>query len=288
MNVIATGNYDGNPVTAAPPADTVRSFDVYIQGPAANMLADTAIVTFFGITSPLARVYAYSQTQDTYVLCTVQRVDMFAGTVVVTVNGVNAVGLTSPNLGNMSGLEFVLTAPAIPPMGAPAQGTLVPAVAAEDVRNTLTSFTWGAVAGAVSYNFQLAPYLAGSADPFIAALIMLDENVETNGIILLHEELNYSATYAWRVQAVRGVGDVGAWVTSFFTTIGEPAPPDEPDTWVIEQEPTQIEWPDNITIEIPPIEQPEIPEYILWVVVAVGAILVIAVVVLIVRTRRVA
>ena len=68
----------------------------------------------------------------------------------------------------------------------------------------------------------------------------------------------------------------------------EPPPPDEPDTWVIEPGETEITWPDDITVVVPPIETTEIPEYILWVVVAVGAILVIAVVVLIVRTRRVA
>jgi hypothetical protein len=290
MNVIATGNYDGNPVTAEPPADTVRSFEVYVQGPAAAMLADTAVITFFGITSPLAQVWGYSANQDTWVLCTNQRVDMFAGTVVVTVNGVNVAPLTSPNLGNMAGLEFVLTEPtAAPPAvpAAPAQGTMVPAQAETGVDVELTSFSWAAVAGATSYDFELAVYLAGSADPFIPSLTILSENLETNGIILLTEVLDYLETYAWRVRGVNAIGE-GNWTTGFFTTMAEPEEPPADPVWIIEQEPTQIEWPDNITIEVPPIDQPEIPEYILWVVVAVGAILVIAVIVLIVRTRRVA
>jgi hypothetical protein len=284
-NIIAAATYDGNPVTATPPADTVRAYDVYIQGAA---ITDVATLTFFGITNPNARVYAYSGNQLTYVLCSNQRVDMFQGAVVVTVNGTGVAGVTSPNLGNMVGLEFVLTEPSYTPPAAPGQGTLVPAQAAQDVDVELTSFSWGAVAGAVSYDFELAVYLAGSADPFIPSLTILSENLDTNGIILLTEVLDYLETYAWRVRTVRGTDDVSAWTTGFFTTMAEPEEPPADPVWIIEQEPTQIEWPDNITIEVPPIEQPEIPEYILWVVVAVGAILVIAVVVLIVRTRRVA
>jgi len=285
MNVIATGNYDGNPVTAAPPADTVKSFEVYIQGPAANMLTDSAIITFFGITNPLARVYAYSANQDTYVLCTTQRVDMFAGTVVVTVNGVNAVGLTSPNLGNMSGLEFVLTSPAVAPIGAPAQASLVPGQAAEDIRPTMTSFTWAAVAGATGYNFELAPYLASSQNPFIPAFILVSEdNLSTNGVILITTELEYLKTYAWRVQAVRGTEE-GAWVTSFFTTEAEAEEAPDPIEIVI-PEPTPAP---EITVVVPEwTEIQVIPDYLLWVIIAVGAILIIAVIVLIVRTRRVA
>jgi hypothetical protein len=281
ITVIAAANYTGNPVTVAPPADTVKSFDVYIAGGAAG---DTATITFFGITGANAQIWAYSENQNTYVLCSNQRVDMFNGTVIVTVMGATA-GLTVPNIGNMSGLEFVLTQPAVAPIGAPAQTSLVPAVATEDVDVSLAAFTWGAVAGATGYEFELAEYLAGGENPFIPAFLLLEEAPDTNGVVLL-ADLDYLTVYAWRVRAVRGT-ELGAWVSSFFTTAAE-VPEDVSDTWIIEQAPTQIEWPDNITINVPPIEQPEIPEYILWVVVAVGAILVIAVIVLIVRTRRVA
>jgi hypothetical protein len=290
MNVIATGNYTGNPVTVEPPADTVKSFDVYIQGPAANVLLDTATITFFGITNPLAQVYAYSQTQNTYVLCSDQRVDMFQGAVIVTVHGVNSVNwlggpnpVTSPNLGNMSGLEFVLTEPSVAPLGAPAQASLSPAQAATGISTTLASFSWDAVAGADSYNFQLAPYF-DVVDPFQAAFIMFDTTVPTNGIILVNEDLDYYETYAWRVQAVRGTEE-GAWVTSFFITEAEPVEPPDPIEIVI-PEPTPTP---EIEVIVPaPTEVQVIPEYLLWVIVGVAAVLVIAVIVLIVRTRRVA
>jgi hypothetical protein len=281
ITVIAAANYDGNPVTTEPPADTVMSYDVYIAGGAAG---DTATITFFGITSPLAQIWAYSENQDTYVLCSNQFVDMFQGAVIVTVMGATA-GFTVPNIGNMTGLEFVLTEPSIAPIGAPAQASLVPAQAAENIRITMTSFTWGAVAGATGYNFELAPYLASSEDPFIPAFILVtEENLETNGVILINVDLDYSKTYAWRVQAVRGTEE-GAWVTSFFTTAAEPEEVPDPIEIVI-PEPTPTP---EIIVEVPEwTEIQVIPDYLLWVVVAVGAILVIAVIVLIVRTRRVA
>jgi hypothetical protein len=45
----------------------------------------------------------------------------------------------------------------------------------------------------------------------------------------------------------------------------------------------------EIILEVPPTPAPVqvIPDYLLWVIVAVGAVLIIAVIVLIVRTRRV-
>jgi len=280
MNLIATGNYDGNPVTAEPPADTVKSFDVYIQGPALDMTNDTATVTFFGITGPTAQVWAYSDLMGTYVLCSNQRVDMFNGSVVVTVTG-TAAGLTIPNLGNMSGLEFVLTQPSAPVLGpAPLLSSLTPLYGSDDVATTPILFTWGAVAGATSYQFEIAEDIGA---PFS---ILTDSRTVTTNQHVSMDTLKYDTTYRWRVKGIMGSAST-AWTESLFTTEAEPEEPVDP-VWIIEQEPTQIEWPDNITINVPPIETPEIPEYILWVVVAVGAILVIAVVVLIVRTRRVA
>ncbi|HEY32536.1 MAG TPA: hypothetical protein G4O10_05470 [Dehalococcoidia bacterium] len=288
VTLIATGNYDGNPVTAEPPADTVRSFDVYIQGPAASMLSDTATIVFSGVTDPNAQVYAYSDNQDMYVLCSNQRVDLFNGTVIVTVMGTGSGTVTVPNLGNLSGLEFVITEPGAPVLVAPTQASLVPAFAAEGVTVDSPSFAWGAIAGADYYNFELAPYLPGS-DAFIPAFLIRQDIVNVSGIVI-PDTLDYSTTYAWRVRAGRGSGSVldefGPWVSSFFTTEAEPeeAPP---PVEIIQSEPPVInipDWPDTIYQEQTPI----IPDYLLWVVVGVGAVLVIAVIVLIVRTRRVA
>ena len=276
--IIGAANYASNPVTAAPPADTKKFYDVFVAGP--QFASDVATLTFFGITTNAARIWAYSKTQALWVQCSSQVVDLFQGAVVVTISAG-----TSPNLGNLTALEFVLTEPGITPLVASAQNSLVPAIATEDVDISLVAFSWGAVAGATGYEFQLAEYLAGGENPFIPAFLLLEENPDTNGVVLL-TDLDYLTVYSWRVRGLRGTEE-GPWVSAFFTTAAE-VPEDVQDTWIIEQEPTQIEWPDDITIVVPPIEQQEIPEYILWVIVAVGAILVIAVVVLIVRTRRVA
>ena len=113
---------------------------------------------------------------------------------------------------------------------------------------------------------------------------MLDTTVPTNGIILVNEELNYYETYAWRVQAVRGT-DTSAWVTSFFVTEAEPEEAPDPIEIVI-PEPTPTP---EIEVIVPaPTEVEILPEYLLWVIVGVAAVLIIAVIVLIVRTRRVA
>jgi hypothetical protein len=88
------------------------------------------------------------------------------------------------------------------------------------------------------------------------------------------EPLEYSTTYYWRV-APSG----GAYVHGVFTTEAEPASPTPPVTVTNVPTPTY-------TIEIPPPVQ-AVPSALLYVIIAIGAILVIALIVLIVRTRRV-
>jgi len=108
--------------------------------------------------------------------------------------------------------------------------------------------------------------------------------------------LDYSSSYYWRVKAVSGTWtykskgrsyweEEGDWVTGVFTTMAEPveeAPP------VVVEEVT----PPEITVEpivevITPPATPVTPVWI-YVIIGVGAVLVIALIVLIVRTRRVA
>jgi hypothetical protein len=188
-----------------------------------------------------------------------------------------------PEANDMGGTAVALVTAPAPALAAPAQSSLSPAQSATGISTTLTSFSWDAVAGAESYNFQLAPYF-DVVDPFTSAFIILETNVPTNGVILVNEELDYYETYAWRVQAVRGT-DTSAWVTSFFVTEAEPEEAPDPIEIVI-PEPTPTP---EIEVIVPaPTEVEILPEYLLWVIVGVAAVLVIAVIVLIVRTRRVA
>jgi len=146
-----------------------------------------------------------------------------------------------------------------------------------------TTFTWPASdATGATYEFVIAEEL-GNADKF--SIIDDSATTTTNGF-KLREPLKYDTQYWWRVRTVTATSK-SDWTTSFFTTEKEPVAevttPVVTPTVIVTQ-PAPI-----ITVTVPPAEkaEPVIPTYLLWAVIAVGAILVIAVIVLIVRTRRV-
>jgi len=137
-------------------------------------------------------------------------------------------------------------------------------------------FQWTAVGGASSYELELAD------NPFYANAQVkkpLNHTVWT-----WDEELEYNTTYYWRVRAVKTGSGITTtysnWVEGSFTTMGEPAGPAAPPV-VIQQTPAP-------QINIPQAPAPEYitPAYI-WAVIIIGALLVIALIVLIVRTRRI-
>jgi len=146
------------------------------------------------------------------------------------------------------------------------------------------TFSWTAVPGATGYYFVIAQE-TGQTDKF--AIIDYSATTPTNAF-KLRENLKFDTQYWWRVQPYNAT-TTGAWTVAFFTTMKEPVVV-EPTTTT--QAPpvivTQVP-PPEITIEIParPAPVQVIPTYLLWIVLAIGAILVIAVIVLIVRTRRV-
>lgn len=78
-------------------------------------------------------------------------------------------------------------------------------------------------------------------------------------------------------------GSFGPYATGIFTTEAAPTTTSQAITITTVTQPTP-----TFTVTIPQSTSPVIPTYILWIIVGVGAILVIALIVLIVRTRRVA
>jgi hypothetical protein len=90
-------------------------------------------------------------------------------------------------------------------------------------------------------------------------------------------DLEYGTTYYWRVRSVAD-GIKSGWTSFGFTTVAEPEPP-----IVIPPQPTP-----TIIVPTPQVIVPEqaVPVYV-WAIIGIGAVLVIAVIVLIVRTRRV-
>ena len=277
VDCVALGNYASNPVPGSPfLADVVRWFEINLVGIEDLSIAtgDEIIVCLQGITNLDAQGWAWSTYMGTWVDIP-GVVDLFTGEVRLTLGPT-----TSPSTSNLNELVFALTEPAVAPLAAPT--TPAPALGADDVDIDPT-FTWAAVAGATSYEFQIAEHTdVPGADPYIVPFD--SKTVETTGCRLI-EDLSYDTTYDWRVRAVRGT-EKGPWMNSFLTTMMEPEEP-EPPIEVITQGPTVLELPDWPETIVQP-QTPIIPDYLLWVVVGVGGVLVIAVIVLIVRTRRVA
>ncbi len=156
---------------------------------------------------------------------------------------------------------------------------VAPTVGATGISSAPT-FSWTAFQGAIGYE------IAVSTDPTFA---ILDYSHTTTATFYKPEEtLKYDTTYYWRVRGVTGAAPEGkaapggAWVNGIFTTGSAPVAPTPP---VIIQQPTV---PEIKIIEVPVEKPAPIPDYLLWAIISIGAILIIALIVLIVRTRRVA
>ena len=166
------------------------------------------------------------------------------------------------------------------------------------------SFVWYGPANAISWEFEL-----GTAPDFTGATKI----TTTVSRLTWATDLLYDQNYYWRVRGVSVTGTYSEWCVSNFHTMLEPIPP-----VTVEPPPTPtINLPQpTVTVDVPPITLPDItvvpppitvelpdvtettvqpvielpeeetPVYI-WAIVAIGAVLTIAVIILIIRTRRV-
>ena len=123
-----------------------------------------------------------------------------------------------------------------------------------------SNFAWDGVAGATGYEVQVATDEAFSN-------IVASGNPTSNAWAPA-DPLEYSTVYYWRVRAIKDGSIVSAWAVCIFTTMDEPAEPVDP---------------------VPPvvIEQTEVTPVWIWVIIGIGGALTIAVVILIVTTRKV-
>jgi hypothetical protein len=189
-----------------------------------------------------------------------------------------------------------------------------PAQGADEV-SLHPSFGWSAVEHAVTYTIQI------SADPTFTTGLIAFASVTVTAYSYTGDELDYDQDYYWRVRAVAPNGTVSPWSTfnayyiwelgaiSNFHTEEEEIPP-----VTVTQTIQTIALPTGTTtivVNIPDITVPvpavtvnipadtttvtsltliapdrETPVYI-WAIVAIGALLTIAVIILIIRTRRV-
>jgi len=172
--------------------------------------------------------------------------------------------------------------------------------------STRPSFVWYPTTGTpVSYEFQL------STDPAFGTTIV---NITINAPLTAYTctvDLAYDTDHYWQVRAVSATGTKSPWCFSNFHTMLEPKDPitiePAPTPTIILPTPVvnvpEITMPDitvnppAVTVNLPTPIQTEVnpviqmpdnptPVYI-WLIVAIGAVLTIAVIVLIIRTRRV-
>ncbi len=156
-----------------------------------------------------------------------------------------------------------------------------------NVASLTPAFSWEPIAGVTGYQFQL------SKEPSFA-LIVYTDNVTSSGAALpVAKRLTDGDTYFWRVRAITPA--VGEWSQVGIFTIAIPVTP-PPTTPIPPVTPTIILPTPSITVTVPqptviiptstpaPVEKIS-PAYI-WAIIIIGAVLVIAVIVLIVRTRR--
>jgi photosystem II stability/assembly factor-like uncharacterized protein len=128
------------------------------------------------------------------------------------------------------------------------------------------SFAWNPADWATGYEFVLAT----DANYSQAVVSKTGANALTNSVYLCEQALAYETTYYWKVRAISKASS-SEWANAVFTTMAQaPAPPSAP--------------PPPVT----PEQEPLIDPMFLWIIIGIGAVLVIALIVLIVRTRRVA
>jgi|GEM_PF-3563633 len=185
------------------------------------------------------------------------------------------VSVATPFNGGFSETRSFTIAPSaaiVPEIGSPAAG-------ATDVSET-PAFSWTPVTDCVMYEIQISEY-TGFAVP------MVSEQVATTAYVPTDVTFEPGKTYFWRVRALEPVESDWSAIAAF--TIAVPAEPAPPPITVTTTPPPQITVttpapPPALTFT-PPAEEEIAPAYI-WAIIIIGAVLVIAVIVLIVRTRR--
>jgi len=302
-----------SPVSTALPSGytAVKYWDVYGQSLAGAAITDGATVDFYGTTaSPvvntptsMSAVLFYNATTGSWVVVPNDNVNAYGNYVEIYVGTTANAGVSQAEF---DGTPFVLATQTI------ALGTITPPTAALYPVNGATgvavsgiTFTWPAVTASgltVTYQFAIAQASANtSANEF--AILDYSDNTSTNAEVS-QETFQYNTVYWWEVRAITmnasgGVAATGPWTVSMFTTMPMPATTTSTapaitvtntvNTITVTQPITTVQSTVTSVVitQTTGTSSAAIPSYLLWVVIVVGAILVIAVIVLIVRTRRI-
>jgi hypothetical protein len=274
--LIAVAALTGNPGAATPYPPLPSTFlDVYVSDADVENVEIT--IRFYDDVAENDQVMAWSALAGEWVQCSDSGINEFSGYGWCRIRHD-----TTPDLEELQGLGFVIVRVPPPPPTLPAPVLEAPMTGDDTVSKT-PSFSWSAVSGADGYFFELAD----NAN-FVAPLAKQSGDLGRLNVTAYAyvQELDYSTAYYWRVKAVSGTEAAdnlveSAWVAGLFTVMAEPEEPTPPI--VVEEQPPVVIEP---IIELPDvIEEPITPGWI-YAIIAIGAVLVIAVIVLIVRTRR--
>lgn len=141
-----------------------------------------------------------------------------------------------------------------------------------------------------------------ATDEAFRALLISDSTVTTTGSnptrgYVVAQQLMPGETYYWRVRVAQNGPWYSPWSEKRTIVVGElPARIVESKTPPVEVTPApapevnvEAAPAPQVTVDVPPYPEPvpAIPAAMLWAIIAIGAVLIIAVIVLIVRTRRV-
>jgi hypothetical protein len=168
----------------------------------------------------------------------------------------------------------------IEPSGASVPSILSP-ITGGSIDTVSPVFSWSGSSGATKYDFQISEL------PGFETTVFTDQTTSPAEALPVTISLERGKTYFWRVRSAEPVqGDwssIGTFTIAALTTTTSAPPP-----VTITQTSITIPIPPSTTTIItqpPVIEKTIAPAYI-WAIIIIGAILVIAVIVLIVRTRR--
>ena len=148
------------------------------------------------------------------------------------------------------------------PLAAPAATSPLPGAVNVPIR---PAFAWQPADWATGYEFVLA------GDSVFADVIvaMTGVNALPTTVWGYDRDLDYSTTYFWKVRATSATS-YSEWGTGVFTTGAAPSA----------SLPPQLSPPPSP----PPAPTPSIPSYLLWVITGIGVTLVVALLVLMMRT----
>jgi len=163
-------------------------------------------------------------------------------------------------------------AAAVPGISSPANGSTI--------KNLTPAFSWTPVTSTTKYEFQL------SVGPVFATTIFSDTPASAGSVLPDTTKLEKGKQYFWRVRALEPVAGDWSTIANFIVAMDETTVPPVTITSVPAPTFTIPAAPAPTTVTLTPAPVEEIAPTYIWAIIIIGAILVIAVIVLIVRTRR--